>query len=286
MKKAITLILILNASIGLSQQVWTQKKGEGYFQVGSSFAGYENVFDNNAESYAIPRSISQTIISGYGEYGITDKLMATLVIPYHLTSTGDSNSNFSGISVPAGEISALGNIDAALTLKLMDKNSWILSSKLTIGLSTASFQENTGLRTGYDGMSIMPSILIGRGTSKYFTSAEFGTRSITNDYLPQLIINAQLGKKLLKSGKLLLILGFSSLAPIGEATVEQNFKLDGNAIYTGLYQNEQSYYAWNVKVGYYLTDKISSWVSFSGGTARNVGLSPGVNISIGYNLKK
>jgi len=132
----------------------------------------------------------------------------------------------------------------------------------------------------------MPSLLVGRGTSKYFTSAEIGARIITNDYLPQFIINAQLGKKFLESERLLLILGFNALAPIGEASVEDNFKLDGNAIYTGLYQNEQAYYAWNVKAGYYFTEKISSWISFSGGTASNVGLSPGITFSLGYNLKK
>jgi len=99
MKRILFIFLFLNASIAFSQQVWTQKKGEGYFQVGASSAGYDNVFDNNSESYAIPRAIAQTIISGYGEYGITDKLMATLIVPFHLTSTGDSNSSFSGIAM-------------------------------------------------------------------------------------------------------------------------------------------------------------------------------------------
>lgn len=286
MKRIIIIILFLNASVALSQQAWTQKKGEGYFQISSSFTGYDQVFDNNSENQPIPWSISQTIVSAYGEYGLSDRLMATLVVPFHLTSTGDSNLSFPGIATDGGEISAMGNIDAALTYKLIDKNSFVFSSKLNIGLPTASFDDNTGLRTGYDGMSITPSILLGRGTSKYFTSAEAGARIISNGYSPQFIFNAQLGKKFLKSEKLLLILGMNILAPLGEASVIDNFELDGNASYTGLYLNEQSYYAWNVKVGYYFTKKISSWVSLGGGTAKNVGLSPGISLSVGYNLKK
>ncbi len=48
--------------------------------------------------------------------------------------------------------------------------------------------------------------------------------------------------------------------------------------------NEESYYAINLKLGYYLTKEWTIWPSIAGGMAKNIGQNVLYSLSIGYKL--
>ena len=74
--KNILFISIMFFGISLSaQQAWTQKKSEGYFQIGSSFLSYSELYNLTSDAIELPRPITELIISSYLEYGISGKIM-------------------------------------------------------------------------------------------------------------------------------------------------------------------------------------------------------------------
>ena len=206
------------------------------------------------------------------------------MLPYHIVSSDDLANNWSGFAPEKGNLSALGNINFSMTYKIYQKKNLVVSSKLAVSTNTAKLETSTGLRTGLDANSFTPFILAGIGTDRFFASAETGVSFLTNAYLPRFIFNAQWGKHLLENKKLLFILGLSSSTALGKPSAEDLLKLDGNALFTGLYVNEQSYYALNLKFGYAFFQNGIIWISAAGGAAKNIGQNVVYNLSFGYNL--
>lgn len=285
MKKIIFLSLLLYGLNLEAQQVWTQQKGEGYFQIGSSLLSYSAIHIGDFKSANIPRPITEIILSSYGEYGLSDDFMLTLMVPYHFVSSGDLAADWNGLAPKKGDLAALGNINLGATYKIYQKNGVVVSSKLAIGLKSAKQEPLTGLNTGFDAFNITPLILAGIGTSRIFASAETGIHLLGNGYLPRFIFNAQIGKRLLMNKQLLGILGFSSSTTLGSPSEDDIKQLDENAILTGLYVNKQSYYALNLKLGYDLTEKGTIWLSAAGGAAENIGRNVAYSISFGYRFR-
>jgi len=108
---------------------------------------------------------------------------------------------------------------------------------------------------------------------------------MTNGYLHRFVFNAQIGKHFLKSKRMMFIVAVSTITAVGNTSADDNLELDGNARFTGLYMNDQSFYAVNLKLGYALTSKWTTWVALAGGMANNVGQSGVYSVSIAYQLK-
>lgn len=293
-KHILTLLIILGSLNSNAQQAWTHAQGEGYFQIGFSYLEFSSKFGDDFNEETIPRPITEFILQSYGEYGITDKLTTTIVVPYHLISSDDLNASWIELQgnpplpppTAKGDLNALGNINAALTYNFYKKDNIVVSAKTALGFNTSDQKNATGLSSGFNANSITPTLLAGIGTNKFFASAETGVKFLSDDYLSKFIFNAQIGKEFLKSKNLLLILGFNTYYSLGTASDIENLALDKNATFTGLYLNDQSYTTVNLKLGYKLGDNFVTWLSVGGGPAKNVGFGSVTNFAIAYNLKK
>ena len=286
-KYLLTLIIILSTFSLHAQQAWTQAQGEGYFQVGTSYLEYSSKFSEEYNEAAIPRPITELILQAYGEFGITDKLTTTIIIPYHLISSDDVDASWTGAPPPVkGDLNAFGNINGAVTYNIYKKNNIVVSAKTAISFNTSDQDNAAGLRSGFNASSVSPTLLAGIGTDKFFASAETGVKILSDDFLPKFLFNAQIGKEFLNSKKLIIILGFNTYYSIGTASVAKNEILDGNAEFTALYLNDQSYATGNLKLGYKLGDNFLTWLSMGAGPAKNVGFASVVNFALGYKLKK
>ena len=284
--KFLFLTLLISGPWLNAQQAWTQEKGEAYFQFGSSVLSYSSLHNYTSDPIDIPRPISELILSSYVEYGLTDKLTASVTIPYHIVSSGDIASEWNSFSPKKGDLAALGNIKFDLTYKMYQKNDIALSSKIGLSAPSGKIEQSTGLRTGYNAYAVCPSLLAGIGTSKYFASAEAGMNLMSNRYFNRFVINAQIGKHFLKDQKLLLILGLSTSSALGNSSPDDILTLDGNARLTGLYVNEQSHFAANLKLAYILAQDWTIWSSIAGGVAKNIGRNAVYSLSLSYKLKK
>ncbi len=277
-------ITFLLAQTSFAQQAWVHAQGSGYVQLGTTLFTYSSLHNGGDSPIELPRSISDNILSLYLEYGLTGKLTATAVLPYHLQSSGDLASGWSKFAPEKGTLNALGNTSIALTYQIVERDGIVFSTKLLGQLATSKYDDNTGLQSDYSTASITPSLLVGVGKSNYFFSGEIGYTLQGGDYLDRFILQAQLGTSFGIKKKLVAILAASNMSSLGQVDEARSEALDGNARLTGLYINDQSYLALTFKLGYKLNDRLSAWGSIAGGAATNVGRGIVFGLALGYDF--
>lgn len=281
MKKFTLVAIILISYCCQAQQAWTRDKGKFYSQLGSTISFYDSKVNIDNSVSSIDRKIVNNSIQAYFEYGITDKLTVTSIVPFLFTNS-KSTATVKPIGISDGSLNALGNIDLGLTYSLYKKNGYVISSKLVCSLPTATFKENTGLRTGADALGIAPVILAGYGGNSFFASAELGFNYRTNKYSSQTLGGFQIGKSFGKSKKLLIIFH----TDISSSNYDGKYD-DKNTNFTITYLNNQTYFAHGFKFGYKLNSNVMAWTDIRAGSyAANLGTNsdpvPGLSFAISY----
>jgi hypothetical protein len=269
------LLFVIAPAFIHAQQAWTRPKNSYYVQAGASLLRANSLLNGTAENIVLNRDVTDITLQAYGEYGLTDHLTVTAQVPLKLLSVQNT------VGQPLlkdGSLTALSNIQAALTGNFYRKNGWVASAKAGVSLPTATFQSSTGLRSGFDALSIAPSLLGGVGKSKFFSSAEIGYVFRTNGYSNRLFGAWQIGTSLGKKKRLIPIVGFELMQSDNKGTFN-----DGTATTTGLYLDEQSYLSPNLKIGFKATEKVMLWFSAGGAiVASAVAASPGLSFSVSY----
>ncbi len=271
---AILVALIFN-NIN-AQSPWVQNKSEGYGQLSYIVIPEYNEFFGSSEKIIAPRSFSESIIQLYGEYGILNSTTLIADIGYKLLKAGDAIDTTS--ITQAGNFSNLGNINIALKQKLIDKN-FALAFQLAAAIPTSQYDEATGLRTGYDALTLTPTLNFGKGFNKsyFYTYAGVGLRN--NDYSNIFTGGAEFGYKF-----------FDRLWAMVFADVVRSFK-DGDRIdlaenlESGFYLNDQEWVTARIKLLFEIKENIG--LNFSstilGLEGNRVPASP--SISIGFFVK-
>jgi hypothetical protein len=268
-----------------AQQAWTSPKGKFYSQLGFTYLVYDGLNKAYDEIIPLNRKITHNALQGYIQYGITDKLMVTGVVPLTFTSSS-LTSGTQPTGLKDGSLNGLGNIQTALTYRFYEKNGIVFSGKLNAILPTAQKDDATGLRTGDDAFGVSPSLLAGYGHSKFFTSAELGGVFRNNNYSNQTFAYFQIGKFMGKKQKFLIILHSALRFSNKNGSYD-----DGNTKYTATYLNDLRYIAYGLKLGYKVTPKIMVWSDIRfwanstekiGGRTDALGLFPGLTFSVSY----
>jgi hypothetical protein len=267
------------------QQAWTSPKGKFYSQLGFTYLVYDGYNKAYDEIIPLNRKITHNALQGYIQYGITDKLMVTGILPLTFTSSIlTSGAQPAGLS--DGSLNGLGNIQTALTYRFYEKNGLVFSGKFNAILPTAQKDAATGLRTGDDALGVSPSILAGFGHAKFFTSFELGGVLRTNKYSNQTFAYFQIGRFMGKNKKFLMILHSALRFSNNNGTYDE-----GNTKYTATYLNDLRYIVYGLKLGYKVTPKIMVWSDFRfwanstekiGGRTDDLGLFPGLTFSVSY----
>jgi hypothetical protein len=281
MKKTMILAVLLISIYSQAQQVWTRDKGKFYSQIGGTLYFYDSKINIDNSITAIDRKVTSNAIQGYLEYGVTDKLTANIIVPFVL-SDSKNTAKTQPIGISDGSLNAFGNINLGLTYNFYKKNGYVLSTKLQSTLPTASFKENTGLRTGTDSFGIAPSFLAGYGGNSFFASAELGLNYRTNKYSSQTIGGFQIGKSFGANKKLLIIFHNE----IQSSNYDGKYD-DKNSIYTITYLNNQTYFAHGFKFGYKLNTNIMAWAdirtgSYTANLGANSSPTPGLSFAVSY----
>ncbi len=263
-----------------AQQAWTKEKGKFYAQIGASFLSYDQLLNGkaNPKDYTpLNAKFTDMTIQTYGEYGLTNRITLSGQVPLKLLSSSDVKLPN---TIKEGSLSALSNIQAAVTANFYNKNGIVVSGKANIGLPTAKFDAPTGLRSGFDAWSVEPSVLMGFGHAKFFASGELGYVLRTNNYSNRIHFAAQIGKFFGKKKKMMGIFNLELMKSGDNGTYN-----DATSLQTGLYLDKQSYFSPTLKFGYKTNDKITLWLSAGGGLApitKNIAASPGLSFSISY----
>jgi len=283
MRNIICLLLLLFASsLSYSQSAWTKPKGEIYTQLAfNDISNYSSIFNKNGDDLYPSRVITDQTIQWYTEYGVSNTVTLVASIPFKLLKTGDLvPENLNPISIAEGNFNTLGNISLAARFKFPTKK-YALSAQLQVELPTGSFDEDTGLRSGFESYTILPTIAIGNGRENLFFQAFTGVFLRTNDYSNGFKFYVEGGKRF-----------FDQLWVIAYVDVVDSFE-DGNVetaiqnLGTFLNLNDKEFSGFGIKLIEELNDKFGITTAFGGAFSANLeAKKASFNVGLYYKLKK
>jgi hypothetical protein len=244
MKNCIKIAVLLMSISTFSQGPWTKEKGKFYTQISfTTIPSYDDLFGQE-EITVDNRDITDNTFQLYGEYGFTDKTTLIVNLPFKLIKINGNNQGLFRVGnniFPEGQKRSLGNIEIGVKHNFYKKN-WLISSQFSVEAKTGSFDENSGIRTGYDAWSFTPLLLTGKSYNKSYLQTFIGAKLRTNNYSSNFKIGGEYGSKITKH---IWLVGFLD--------IEKSFKngdivLPASNLATGLYVNDQEYGIFGVKV--------------------------------------
>ncbi|MFT4800932.1 MAG: hypothetical protein ACI93N_000697 [Flavobacteriaceae bacterium] len=274
------LILLFVSYSAYSQSPWTQKKGEFYTQLGfSTIPNYTGIFGD--PDYNTERKITDNTFQLYGEYGISDKTTLLLNVPFKNITSGDLSKPEENDIILTEEknINAFGNVNLGVKHNFYD-NKWLITGQLNVELNTSSYNEVSGIRTGYDSFTFTPQINAGRGFDKFYVQAFTGFAIRTNDYSSNFKIGGEAGAKILNR---IWIVGFLDFVLSLE---NGDFIAPVENLLTGLYINDQEYTAYGLKIIGEITPEFGIIAGFGGAfSGTNVAKQAAYNFGLYYKIK-
>lgn len=277
MKQLFTLLLSFTAIGLMAQSPWTKKKNEAYLQLSfTTIPTYNELFGD--PSYNTEREIGDNTLQLYTEYGLSDKTTLLVNVPLKMVSSNDLVTSTTNPLTTEDSKTALGNIQLGVKHNFINKK-WLLTGQLNLEFNTGSYEELSGLRTGYDAITVTPLIIAGRGFNKWYIQAFTGVDIRTNEYSSAFKLGGEVGYK---TFDWLWIAGFlDGVASFHNGEIAQPIE----NIATGLYVNDQSYGAFGLKFIGEVNDAFGLNLGLGGAFGgRNVAQSPAISIGAFYKL--
>ncbi|QNM85043.1 hypothetical protein H9W90_12700 [Polaribacter pectinis] len=240
MKNIVTALLLIFTVTTFAQSPWTKEKGDLFVNLSySTISDYNEIFGD--PDYTTERNITDRTYQVYGEYGFTDKTSLVFSVPLKSIKTADSPNFIGGIaSTDSGSKTSFGNIQLGLKHQFYNKG-WVLAGQLLTEINTSSYDNATGIRTGYDAFTFTPQFLAGKSFGKTFLQTHIGADIRTNDYSSNFKIGGEFGGKISKN---IWLIGYVDVVKSFE---NGNVVLPANNLDTGLYVNDQEYGAYGLK---------------------------------------
>lgn len=223
-----------------SQSPWTRSKGGFYVQAGHHFIPkYTKVFGFDGQEVKLDRSIAENTFQFYGEYGISAKTTVVASLPFRLIHSEQGET----INPDAilGKISGFSNSTFALRHRVFQKNGLTISGNLRCDLPVKNYNDATGLRAGFDAATILPSVSVGMGYSKFYWFGYGGFGFRTGGYSNLVSAGAEGGFHARK----IWLIAFSEL---NQSTQNGDVNLPFKNGQTYLYVNNQSFLSVGLKV--------------------------------------
>jgi hypothetical protein len=261
-----------------AQSPWARSKGGGYAQLSWNFIPtYTNLFGADGSDIVLGREVSERNVQCYGEYGLGKRTTITASLPYVFNERGEVNpeSKLQNIS-PGGEISGLGNVTLGLKQQLLSGR-FALAGNLRIQLPAGSgYKSESDLRTGFDALTIIPTISAGMGLGITYWYAYGGYGYRNNDYTHFLTFGAEAGVRISK----IWFAAFSeTIYPLENGSVVQ----PGLPYLTGLFVDNQGWVSMGIKVAWAIKPSFGLNISGAGAAwAQNVPKSPGIGLGVWY----
>lgn len=213
----------------------------------------------------------------YSEYGIGKGWEISAVLPFVMQSSGRQSENPSlNQTTDEGHLNAFGNIQLGLKKELY-KGSFILSAALGATFNTAIFQENTGLRSGYDAYGLAPSLIVGTGMDNWFAYLNTGPTFRSGGYSSEWRIQAEGGYKVYDK----LFVMFNIF--IVESLQDGQVMLPLSNLETGFYVNNQSFFSFGPKFLASFTENLGlSGAIYFAGSGNQIAKSPSLNLGLYY----
>ncbi|QLG46231.1 transporter [Costertonia aggregata] len=254
MTRLLYICIFLYTAVVFSQGAWTRANKEVYSQLSFNSITYSNIFGN--PDYDTERKISDNTLQLYTEYGVSNKTTLIFNLPLKLLNAGNTLENNTPITSEGSE-NTLGNITLGVKYQLYKKN-WVVSGQLNVETNTGTFFQESGLRSGYDTWTLVPRINIGRSFDGFYIQGYTGVDVRFNDYSSNLRVGAEIGATPIKKLWTIGFLDFSSSFKNGAIV------LPVENVLTGLYVNDQEYFAYGLKLIYEASNTFGFLANYAG----------------------
>jgi hypothetical protein len=276
MKYLAFFILLLFSNLSYSQSPWSAAKGEGFLQIGGSYiGGYNTLFTNQNSDFITSRILSDFTLQLYGEYGLGKGWETSLAIPLVTQTSGDISENPSITpTIAQGSLTSLGNIHLGIK-KVIYNQGILFSAGIKAELNTSSFDETTGLRTGYGAWGIAPSIMAGKGMDKWYAYITTGPTLRSNGYSAEWRIQAEGGYKIGSKSYMMLNVFILESFQNGDVILPQT------NLETGFFVNNQSFFSYGPKFMTQFSDHLGMTAAvYLAGSGNQVAKSPSLNLGV------
>ncbi len=269
-----TLLILICLSTIVAAGPWLPGRKKGFMQIGYSGLYYNAVFSPTGSESPSFRNTSDVTLQLYAEYGIAQKWAIRGVLPYKLLRT-EPGTNPSFNPTPTGTLTGIGNIGLGVKRALSDG-----SVKLSVGVdalaNTFTNNNRLGLRTGYEGWTVLPYLSVGSGGKRTYFFAEAGYGFMTQNYSNFLKLNGELGYRVVPRLWVAGTLDFRLTAKNGPFFNTEAYQ------FAGTYLNDQMFLGTGLKAAYDIVpDKFGLTASVIGALAgENVPFSRSYNAGI------
>lgn len=267
--------ILLTANFLYAQSPWTQEKGSGYGQLSlMAIPEYNEFFVKGADNFTASRKYSETAAQAYVEYGVLEGTTLVLDAPIKFLTSGEELLD-SLATNEAGNLTSIGNVRLSVRQNIYNKGPNV-AAQLAIEIPTGKYDDATGLRTGFDAWTFLPSVSVGGGFGKGYAFAYGGVGIRTNDYSNYLNVGLEGGYN--PFDWLWLMLFFDVIQ-----SFENGERIDPpNNVQTAFYVNDQEWASLGFKVLYNIKDNIGLTASttLAAFAANQVPASPSLAIGV------
>lgn len=274
MKNNTTILFLFLSITVFSQSPWTKEKGSLYTQLSfTTIPNYNELFGD--PDYTTNGEITDNTFQFYTEFGLSNNTTIILNLPFKSISL---NQELACITSPCNSIqkekNTIGNIEIGLKHNFYKKD-WLISGQFSVEANTGSYDENSGIRTGYNAWTFTPLLLAGKSFGKTYLQTFIGAKIRTNKYSSNVKLGGEYGGKI---GKHVWLIGFLD---IKKSFKNGNIELPTSNLATGLYVNDQEYGVIGLKAIGEFSDNFGITASlpvafFGNNVAKQVALSFGI----------
>ncbi|MFT5436591.1 MAG: hypothetical protein ACI840_001239 [Ulvibacter sp.] len=258
----IVLISLLFFQNSIGQSAWNLEKDSWYTQLNYTRIGpYSELFIDGGKTETIPREIEDNTFQLYAEYGLNSKTTLSASLPIKLIKTGAQTTAATPI-INANSVTSLGNIGFGVKRNLINKN-FLLSTGVIVEANTGSYDDASGIRTGYDTWTFTPGAYFGKSYNNLFLQANVGVGFRTNNYSDFFRGGAEVGYKFLKRIWAIFYLDYKKSFYNGTVSIPVNNES------TSLYVDNKEYVGYGLKAIYELTNQLGITAGFGGAFSAN-----------------
>jgi hypothetical protein len=256
---------------------WTRQQGHGFVQLGFSALRAKNIYELDGSKKPI-NTLGDYTLQLYGEYGITDKLTASLIIPFKRETLDRLIALPGNVELfPGDSKNGIADIDVELKYGIVQSDV-VVSAALWAGLPVGDNNQPNGLLTGDGELNVGVKLLAGKSfyPAPFYVTADIGYNRRSNNFSDEVLFNAEVGYAPIE--QLYLLLTFA-----GKKSTKNGTAANASNGSTGLYTNDQEYLALIPKIYFKFNEHygVSAGIStaFSG---KNVAATLVYNIGVAY----
>lgn len=272
MKKLVFLIavlLLVSSNISWAGP-WPQASGKGFFKVDYTWIQAKDVFNDKAEVSSIFGTLNHSIISFYGEYGLSNRF--TLIAYCPLLVQNQFKSDLGNSPRHRGN----GDIDVALKFGILVNKPVVLSATLLLGAPTGNHTDKNYLFTGDGEFNQMLKFDAGTSGKNWWASLGGGFNKRSKGASDELRYDAELGIKLLNE-HLFIALKANIVQSLNNGDPTENN--------LGLFANNTSYIGFNPEVSVNFTQNFGASVRMGlAAYGKNVPAAPAYAVGVYYKM--